>query len=214
MLEVKGHNVIVGVDRSGSMDTRDCDGQTRYNFLKEKLIAFVGAAVESASGNQVTALFFSSNVRGAVLKSSAEAESAFKQYGVGGSTATHHVIETAFNLWKSNPDTPVMFFLVTDGYPDSQKDVDKAIVEITKNIKSPEDFRIMILTVGVRNDDLTSWLEHLDSDLKGAEFDIVGQNNLNEIDFQEAAAELIASTTTNDEALAGTVSGKATRRID
>jgi hypothetical protein len=42
----------------------------------------------------------------------------------------------------------------------------------------------------------------------------VGQNNLQEVDFREAAAELIASTTTNDEASVGATSGKTTKRID
>lgn len=216
MLEVQGHNVIVGVDRSGSMDTRDCDGQTRYNFLQEKLIAFVGAAVASAAGNQVTALFFNNNVHDVILKSSDDAKRAFAQYRPGGGTSTHHAIEAAFKMFQYSPTVPVMFFLVTDGHPDSESDVDRAIINVTKAIKQPEDFRIMILTVGERASDLTKWLEHLDNDLgpSGAKFDIVGQNNLQEVDFQEAAAELIASTTTNDEALVGATAGKVTTRID
>jgi hypothetical protein len=216
MLEVKGHNVIVGVDRSGSMDTRDCDGNTRYNFLREKLVAFTGAAVGDAADNQVTALFFGTNVTQVTLRSGDDAEAAFKKIHVGGSTATHMVLEAAFALWQKSPTVPAMFFLVTDGYPDSQPLVDREIISITKRITNPEDFRIMILTVGERTPALSQWLEHLDSDLGslGAKFDIVGQNNLQEVDFREAAAELISSTTTNDEALAGSVSGKSTHRID
>jgi uncharacterized protein with von Willebrand factor type A (vWA) domain len=216
MLEVKGHNVIVAIDRSGSMDTRDCEGQTRYGYLGEKLVAFVGGAVESAAGNQVTALFFSNEVKQVTLKSAADAEKALHDYHTGGGTATHKVIEAAFKLAQQTPNVPAMLFLATDGIPDSESDVDKEIVSVTKRIKNPEDFRVMILTVGVRNDHITKWLEHLDADLGGlgAQYDIVGQNNLNEVDFQEAAAELIKSTTTNDEALAGAVSGKKTERID
>lgn len=216
MLEVQGHNVIVGVDRSGSMDTRDCEGNTRYNFLREKLVAFVGAAVESAANNQVTALFFNDHATEYVFKSEADAEAAFKKVGTGGSTGTHVVLEAAFALWHKTPTIPAMFFLVTDGHPDSTDKVDKEIVSITKRITNPEDFRIMVLTVGKRTDELERWLEHLDSDLGdlGAKYDIVGQNNLQEVDFREAAAELIASTTTNDEASVGATSGKTTKRID
>jgi len=216
MLEVKGNRVIVGIDRSGSMDQRDCDGQSRYNFLKEKLIAFVDAAASSAVGGEVTAIFFSSGVHDLVLKSGDDAKAAFAKYPVGGSTATHLAINEALAVWKKDPTTPVMFFLVTDGHPDDQTDVDNAIIAATKAINQPEDFRIMLLTVGTRDSDLTAWLEHLDADLgpAGAKYDIVGVNNLQEVDFQEAAAELIASTTTNDEALAGSVAGKTTQRID
>lgn len=216
MLEVKGHNVIVGIDRSGSMDTRDCEGQTRYNYLGEKLVAFVGAAVESAAGNQVTGLFFSNEVKPVTFKSANDAQNALHAYHTGGGTATHAVLESAFKLAQQTPSVPAMFFLATDGIPDSEDAVDKEIVSITKRIKNPEDFRIMILTVGNRSDHITKWLEHLDADLGGlgAQYDIVGQNNLNEVDFQEAAAELIKSTTTNDEALTGATAGKKTERID
>jgi uncharacterized protein with von Willebrand factor type A (vWA) domain len=216
MLEVKGHNVIVGIDRSGSMDTRDCEGQTRYQYLGEKLVAFVAAAVESASNNQVTALFFSNEVKQSTLKSGADAEAALRLYHTGGGTATHTALEAAYKYAQQTPDVPAMFFLATDGIPDSEDAVDKEIVSITKRIKNPEDFRVMILTVGQRSPHITKWLEHLDADLGGlgAQYDIVGQNNLNEVNFQEAAAELIKSTTTNDEAAVGAVQGKKTERID
>jgi uncharacterized protein with von Willebrand factor type A (vWA) domain len=216
MLEVKGHNVIVGVDRSGSMDTGDCEGQTRYKYLGEKLTAFVGAAIESAANNQVTVLFFANTVQQATLKSTADAEKALQEHHTGGGTATHLVLEAAFKLAQQTPDVPAMFFLATDGIPDSEGAVDQEIVSITKRIKNPEDFRIMVLTVGKKTDHITKWLEHLDADLGGlgALYDIVGQNNLNEVTFQEAAAELIKSTTTNDEALAGATQGKTTVRID
>lgn len=215
MLEVKGHNVIVGIDRSGSMDTRDCDGNTRYSFLREKLVAFVAAAVVSAAGNKVTGLFFNDGVKEVVFTKGEDAESAMKTIHVGGSTATDVVIKAAYKQAKS-AGAPTMFFLVTDGHPNDEGDVDNAIIAITKQLTSPEDFRIMILTVGERDSHLTAWLEHLDADLGplGAAFDIVGQNNLQEVDFREAAAELISSTTTSEEALAGAVSGKATTRID
>lgn len=216
MLEVQGHNVIVGIDRSGSMDTRDCEGNTRYNYLGEKLVAFTGAAVESAYNNQVTALFFNDNVKESTLKSADDAKAAMKHYSTGGSTETQNVIEYAYKVAQKTPTVPCMFFLVTDGHPNSEPAVDKEIISITKRLKNPEDFRIMLLTVGERDEHLEKWLEHLDAELgpMGALFDIVGQNNLNEVDFREAAAELIKSTTTNDEAAQGAVQGKTTQRID
>lgn len=215
MLEVKGHNVIVGIDRSGSMDTRDCDGQTRYDFLREKLAAFVGDAVVSATGGKVTGIFFSSGQREEALASADDVKTLMAKYRPGGSTNTAGAINDAFAV-AGKLTGPSMFFLVTDGEPDSQEAVDAAIVAITQKVSAPEDFRIMILTVGKRDAGLQTWLEHLDNDLgaAGALFDIVGLNNLQEIDFREAAAELIASTTTNDEAAVGATGGKTTTRID
>ena len=215
MLEVKGHNVIVGIDRSGSMDTRDCDGQTRFEFLGEKLSAFVADAVTSANGNKVIGIFFNSGQHEEVFLSADDVKKYMSKYKPGGSTNTAGAINDAFSL-SQKLTGPSMLFLVTDGEPDDQVAVDKAIVGITQKVANPEDFRIMILTVGKRNDALQAWLGHLDDDLgdEGAKYDIVGLNNLQEIDFREAAAELIASTTTNDEAAAGVTGGKTTARID
>src|SRR5579859_1669605 len=218
MLEVQGHNVIVGIDRSGSMDERDCDGNvSRYDFLKEKLATFVGEATKSAYNNQVTGLFFNDNVKTLVFTKAQDVTNAMnsRDYRTGGGTNTHGVIEAAFKLAQQTPTVPTMFFLATDGHPtgdSSEAKVDAEIISITKRIKNPEDFRIMVLTVGQRNAELEAFLKHLDADLgkAGALFDIVGQNDLIEVDFREAAAELIASTTTNSEAAAGVVTGKAT----
>jgi len=216
MLEVTGHRVIVAVDRSGSMDERDCDGQSRYSYVGEKLQVFVQEAAKVAFGSKVTGLFFNSSIHAVDLVSANDVKDAQKKYGTGGGTGTHLVLEAALAEHLRNPSIPTMVFLVTDGYPDSKEKVDQEIVSITQRITKPEDFRIMVLTVGTRNADLTKWLEHLDSDLGGlgAKFDIVGQNNLQEVDFQEAAAELIGSTTTNTEATSGQTGGKVTHRVD
>lgn len=214
MLEVAGHRVIVLLDRSGSMDERDCDNQTRYNFCQEKLRAFVPAAVTSAYGSKVILILFNSGTHTVDVKTADEVTKAMILYRTGGSTATHLALEAAWKL--ATPDVPTMVFLVTDGHPDDEKAVDKEIISITQRMTRPEDFRIMLLTVGQKDQHLEEWLEHLDNDLgpSGARFDIVGQNALEQVDFQEAAAELIGSTTTNSEAAAGQTQGKTTQRID
>lgn len=219
MLEVNGHRIIVLLDRSGSMDTTDCDGQSRFEYCREKLKAFVPEAIKSAAGGEVTCFLFNNLTRRYRLTSDADIDTAMNASRPGGGTGTHLALEQAFEL--ATPEVPTMVFLVTDGRPDSEQAVDKEIISITQRIKMPEDFRIMILTVGLRDEHINAWLAHLDADLgpAGAAFDIVGQNNLQEVTFQEAAAELIASTTTNTEAdtarTAGiAVAGKMTGRID
>lgn len=222
MLEVNGHRIIVGVDTSGSMDTRDCEGRkSRYAYLREKAVAFVGEAVKSAAGNAVDLLFFADSTNSVTVKTGQEADDAFKAHRTGGSTFTDLVIQDAWKLAQKTPQVPTMLFLVTDGHPNNgggedqgKKLVDQAVIGITKKLDKPEQFRIMILTVGERDTDLTAWLEHLDADLgpQGAKFDIVGQNDLMSVDFSEAATELIKSTTTDDEAAHGETQGKATER--
>lgn len=217
MLEVNGHRIVILRDVSGSMDEMDCDGQTRHNFIAEKLASFAPAAAQSAAGQVVYLLPFNSRVKDIVqLRTAADVAAAEKKYGTGGSTGTADALEQAWKLHNTDPSVPTMVFLVTDGHPDSESDVDREIIAITKRMKAPEEFRIMILTVGERNDQLNQWLEHLDADLapSGAAFDIVGENELAQCNFQESAAELIKSTTTNSEAAAGHTEGKKTVRVD
>jgi len=198
------------------MDESDCDGQTRYRYLREKLKAFVPAAASSADGGKVYGVFFNAGIHTEVLITGSDVDTQMNKYGPGGGTATHLAVEAAFKIHQADPKTPTLLFLVTDGRPDSTDAVNREIVSVTKRLDNPESFRIMVLTVGQRTPELTAWLEQLDAELgpMGAKFDIVGQNNLNDVDFQEAAAELIASTTTNAQAAAGDTAGKATHRID
>lgn len=221
MLEVKGHRVIVLVDRSGSMDTADCEGnQTRYNYLREKLAAFVTGATQSSHDGKVTLIFFANKADTFEVQTADQVNDYMKKHIPGGGTATHWALEQAWREYQRDPKVPAMVFLVTDGQPDSEPAVDKEIIEITQRIKKdtgkPELFRIMLLTVGERSAHITQWLQHLDDDLgpSGAAYDIVGQNDLNQVDFQEAAAELIGSTTTDTEAASGQTAGKTTHRID
>jgi hypothetical protein len=220
MLEVNGHRILVGIDTSGSMDERDTPGRkTRYQYVREKVVTFVGAAVQAAYGNEVGLLFFSEDVDTVLVKSASDADVAFGVHHTGGSTSTDQAINTAWALANKTPNIPTMLFVVTDGHPNGgggeaqgQKLVDQAIIGITQRLQNPEQFRIMILTVGKRDAALDAWLEHLDADLgpAGAKFDIVGQNDLMLVDFAEAATELIKSTTTDDEAEHGETQGKAT----
>jgi uncharacterized protein YegL len=216
MLEVTGHRVILLIDRSGSMDTDDCEGQTRYTYLREKIKAFVPAAAAVAAGNNVTAIFFNHTTKVEHLSTADSVDISLRTNRPAGGTATHLAIEEAYKQHLIDPSIPTLVFLVTDGQPDSTDAVNKEIVSVTKRLSKPEDFRIMVLTVGERSPGLSKWLEQLDSELGplGAKFDIVGQNNLNEVNFQEAAAELIGSTTTNSEAAAGKTEGKVTQRYD
>lgn len=214
MLELrKGDQIIFLVDRSGSMATSDVNGDTRYNAVRETIKAFVRDAVKfDADG--VSVHFFNNKVEMHPDVATAEmVDQLIDSHRTGGGTATHLALQAAFNEHKRKQSSATYVMCFTDGEPDDESLVEGAIVAITNAISSPEEFRVLIATVGQRTPALSAWLSRLDSNLKGAKCDIVGVAELEGLDFSSAVADLIGSTTTAGEAAAGNTAGKATTHI-
>lgn len=211
----KGDQIIFLVDRSGSMATADCEGgATRYEYVRETVKTFVQAASQFDPDGVSVHLF---NNRVELHPNVADVQvlnRLIDTHKPGGSTDTAKAIEAA---WLEHaacpPGTSTFVMIFTDGEPDDQEAVKREIVGITKKMKTPEEFRLSFLTVGERSSALTQFLEDLDSNLKGAAFDIVGVEEAAGIDFQSAIADLIGSSTTAGEAAAGNTAGKATTHV-
>lgn len=203
-LEFSKTQVIFLLDRSGSMRAHDAPGQTsRLAYAEQKLISFLPeVTVHDPDG--VSIYPFDNHVDEHRDVADVSAVQAIVQNcGPRGTTRTDLAILAAFkeHVEKKNEETAV--FLFTDGEPDDQQAVVNAIVGITKQIESPEAFRLMILTVGEQSPGLKTWLDGLDDNLgdAGAAFDIVGVGELSSFaTLQDAGNALVASSTSNDEA--------------
>jgi uncharacterized protein YegL len=209
----KGDQVQFLIDRSGSMDTSDCDGDTRYHYAKEKVKAFVrGAAKYDPDG--VSIHFFNNRVETHQNVATVEQiDALIDQHRPGGGTATDLAIQAAWKEHTVTKSAGTYVFIITDGEPSDPGAVQKQIVNITNSMGSPEEFRLAFLTVGVQSSELKAWLSALDSDLKGAKYDIVSVEELDKVDFEQAVADLVGSTTTAGEAAAGHTGGKTTTTI-
>jgi len=209
----KGDQVIFLVDRSGSMDTSDCDGDTRYNYAREKIKAYVrGASKYDPDG--VSIHFFNNRVESHTDVATAEAvDKLIDAHRPGGGTATHLAIQAAWNEHRVKKSASSYAILFTDGEPSEPTEVNNTVVNITNTMNNPEEFRIMLLTVGTRTPEVSAWLSNLDSNLKGAKYDIVGVDELSQVDFEQAVADLVGSTTTTAEAAAGKTGGKTTTTV-
>lgn len=209
----KGDQVIFLVDRSGSMATTDCDGDSRYNAVRESIKAFVrGATKYDPDG--VSIHFFNNRVETHPDVATPEAvDKLIDEHGPAGGTATNLAIQAAWKEHRAKASAASFVIIFTDGEPSDPAAVEAAIVNITNTMSTPEEFRLLFLTVGVRSPELSSWLSMLDSSLKGAKYDIVGVEELTGVDFEQATADLISSTNTTAEAASGTATGKATSHV-
>lgn len=188
MLELnQGDDFIFLLDVSGSMSTTDTPtGQSRYDFAKEKALAFCNEAAKIDTdgisiyrfGHQITK--FSDITPDKI-------ESAF----VGGpnemSTDTAGAISAAWAEHKERKNEQTFVLIVTDGAPNDKEAVKKTIIDITHSVKDEREFNISFLQVG-NDQSVAAFLSALDDDLKGAKYDIVDVKRLEEVDFMAAVA--------------------------
>jgi Mg-chelatase subunit ChlD len=209
----KGDQIIFLVDRSGSMATADCNGDTRYNYVRETIKAFVrGAAQVDPDG--VSVHLFNNRVELHEDVATPEAvDKLIDTHGPGGGTMTDLALAAAWKEHRRKGSKATFVVCFTDGEPYDRQAVEKEIILITTQMQNPEEFRVMFLTVGQRSPELAAWLEHIDSSLTGAKYDIIGHETAENVDFQQVIADLIGSSTTAGEAAAGDTKGKTTTHI-
>lgn len=182
----KGDQFIIAIDTSGSMSSTDtADGTSRLKFSMETIKTFVREA-EKLDPDGVSIYTFDHVLKTFPDALSGKIDSILASIVMGASTMTHLAITRAFeeHLAKKNEQTFLMIF--TDGEPNDQKAVIDSIVNITKKVADPLEFRIAFITVGKRSAALQAFLTDLDDNLKtkyGALHDIVDVKEIGEVDF-------------------------------
>lgn len=188
----KGDQFIIGLDISGSMQSNDCPGgATRFNYTLETMRTFIK---EAAKWDPDGISFYAFNNAVKAYRDVATVEEIDQKIAalkVGGGTSTHLAINEAYKEHKEKNNEQTFFMIFTDGEPSEPEEVKKAIINITNDVKDEKEFRIQILTVGVRSPELDKWLDDLDDHLDGAKYDIVEIEKLEDVDFQQAVANAI-----------------------
>lgn len=188
----KGDQFIVAFDISGSMQMRDCPGNTtRFLYVLETMRVFI---TEAAKWDPDGVSFYTFNNKCTEypdVTSVAEINDKIAAVKPGGGTATHLAINAAFAEHKKKNSEQTFLMLFTDGEPTEPELVKKAVIDITNQVKDEKEFRISILTVGQRSAELNKWLTDLDDNLTGAKYDIIDVEQLENVDFETAVANAI-----------------------
>lgn len=182
----KGDQFIIGLDISGSMGATDCPGGlSRINYTLETLKTFVR---EAAKWDPDGVSFYPFGVQCHAYPDMQPDDIDAKLVGIRleGATMTHLAIAAAYAEHKSKKNEQTFLMVFTDGEPSDPPAVQKAIVDITNDVKDEKEFRIAFLTVGNRTPGLNAWLTELDDALPGAKYDIVDVKRLEEVDFMAA----------------------------
>lgn len=184
-----GDQMIVAFDISGSMNTTDCPGNTsRFEYIQKLMRLFIAKAAKYDPDGVSFYPFNNRVYEYPDVKNVEEINEMIRNLSASGGTSTELPIRAAYKEHKDKKNERTFLLMFTDGEPNNKSAVEKAIIDITKDVKDEREFRIAILTVGQRSSGLTRWLEALDDDLtsKGAKYDIVAIHKLEEVNFEQA----------------------------
>ena len=190
----RGDNFLLAMDVSASMRATDTPtGASRLDFAKEqaKTMAREASRYDSSGIDLIT---FGSKV--VVLPDITPDKADATIDGLLAtemSTITDKAIQAAWKRAKeirANGSTDnITLLMITDGEPADKGAVVDTIVDITKQMQSDDEFGIVFLRVG-QDAGIAGYLQMLDDNLqsKGAKFDIVDVQVLEETDFISAFA--------------------------
>lgn len=193
--QLKNYDIIVAIDRSGSMGSKLANGNTRWKGAEEATASLVRKAAKFDTDG-VTVCIFGGNAvinYNNVTDADAVVTKIFTENEPELGTPTGKMLSDHLDRYfaaktaGSNPK-PILIAVITDGQPDNKSEVAKVIKDATHKMESDGEVGISFIQIG-DDGDATTFLNKLDDDLKGegAKFDIVDTKKLDEVnDITEA----------------------------
>lgn len=184
----KGDEFIIAYDISGSMQTTDCPGGlSRLVYTRETLKTFISEAAKF-DPNGVSVYLFGATVHAHRDLTPEQIEEKLGNIKTEGATRTDLAILAAFAEHKEKGSKQTFLIIFTDGEPSDAEATKNAIIDVTKKVSDPMEFRIAFITVGVVSSELRAYLTELDDTLtqSGAAHDIVDVKAIDEVDFMAA----------------------------
>lgn len=129
-------------------------------------------------------------------------EKIFTENGPNGGTDTaaalNHVVNAYLKAKKDNSSEakPLIVFIVTDGQPNSQEDVERAIKHAVENIADDQEIRLNFVQIG-DNEPAHQWLEKLDTGLN-LKYDIVNCKTYKEMGSHASLHEACMAMITDE----------------
>lgn len=198
ILQNRDYTLII--DKSGSMTTADMPGgKSRWYAAQESTLA-IARKCEELDPDGITVYLFAGKFKRFENVTAARVATLFQENDPMGGTNLAAVLEHAFSSYftrkaakqtKANGET---ILVVTDGEPDDQKAVMRAIIDATRKMDRDEELGLSIIQVG-KDAGATRFLKALDDDLTkaGARFDICDTVTLDDMEDMTLAEVLLAA---------------------
>lgn len=172
--QAKEYDHIIVIDQSGSMSTPSTKMQSRSRWQEaQEFTENYARFVEKLDDDGLTVVLFNSKAKVYDGVKADKVTEIFTTNQPGGSTNLAEALQKAIDKKFSNSKKAIVLVL-TDGIPDSEDAVKKAIIDASNKLEKDEDLGFMIVQIG---DDagaakfLTTLDDHLQS--AGAKYDIV-----------------------------------------
>lgn len=187
---LQNRDITLVIDKSGSMSVRDCaNGKSRWEAVKESTIALANE-LQKYDPDGITVIPFAGSFKVHENTTPSTVESVFAEHRPAGGTVLGPVLQEVFTSYlrrkaagtaKANGE---LVLVVTDGTPDDESTVAKAIVAFTKKLDNGDsEFGIQFIQVG-QDAHARDFLKRLDDNLtqEGAKFDIVDTMTMDDAD--------------------------------
>lgn len=191
------YDIIVAIDRSGSMGQPGKSGKSKWEEAQEGTEALVRKAITIDADGVTLCLFNGTDTLKEFknVKDAAVVTQIFKENEPASGTPTDVVLNKYLGEYLaakkagSNPK-PFVLAIVTDGEPNDRTKTKNAIINFTKEMEADEEAGISFIQIG--NDaGITAFLQDMDDNLtnEGAKFDIVDTKHSDNIDSYVTALE-------------------------
>ena len=196
--DLSKYDYCIVVDRSGSMGTSDCPGnKTRWEQAKEWAKAIAQKAAQY-DDDGIDVVFFDDSLKSYTGVTPSKVDELFRTLRPNSSTDTAKAIKFVLDGYferkggsskksllggmfggskkdpfaKTATAKPLIIICITDGEPNSERELRNVIIEATKKLDSDQEVGITFIQVG-SNSGARRFLKELDDNLTGAKYDIV-----------------------------------------
>lgn len=186
------YDFVVVVDASGSMETEDVKGRSRWAAVQETAEQFTRDLSKIDSDGLGLVVFSGQSVDSFDGVNVAKLSEVFASRRPRSSTPLAEALTAALAL-AGKSDKKDFIIVFTDGVPDDKAAAAKVIIDASHQQETDDALTILFVQVG-DNADATAYLKSLDDDLKDAKFDIVDCKTVEEADqFPSTTALILAA---------------------
>ena len=182
-INLKNVDITVLVDKSGSMNSQDCGGQTRWAYSWE-VIADIVRTIAAQDEDGIGIGVFSNKGQFQFSENRGPNDiEALRNLTPGGFTYLGEALSKLLpTLIQRSSDKPQLVLIITDGEPSDKPEVASAIIDATRRMTNDGQLAILFAQVGP-DKNAEAYLTSLDDNLtkQGAKYDIVDYKEIEDV---------------------------------